>query len=116
VVTFERAALRALGKLPRDAQERLSRAALTLEHTPRPVGCRQMVGRPGYWRIRVGDYRMIYTIEDAVLRVLVVEGWGTVARSTGDGPDDHYGMTGYRLRRGWQPARQAQEAWPNPRE
>ncbi len=72
-VTFERAALRALGKLPRDAQSRLLRAAAALEHTPRPVGCRPMVGRPGHWRVRAGDYRMIYTIEDAALRVLVVE-------------------------------------------
>ncbi len=32
-----------------------------------------MVGRPGHWRSRVGDYRMIYTVEGAAMRVLVVE-------------------------------------------
>lgn len=40
-----------------------------------------MVGFPSLWRIRVGDYRVVYTIKDAELVVLAC-GWPTAARST----------------------------------
>lgn len=66
-------AARAFRKLPVPVQHRLTRAILTLEHAPRPVGCKAMAGQPGRWRIRVGDYRVIYTVDDGVLLVLVVE-------------------------------------------
>ena len=61
-IRYERTALRALGKLPRDVQARPLRATAALEHTPRPVGCKAMAGRPGHLRIRIGDYRVIYTV------------------------------------------------------
>jgi mRNA interferase RelE/StbE len=32
---------------------------------PRPPGCRKLVGSQDRWRVRVGDYRIIYTIDDA---------------------------------------------------
>ncbi|WP_322778777.1 type II toxin-antitoxin system RelE/ParE family toxin [Frankia sp. Cas4] len=63
----------AFRKLSRDVQNRLTKVILALEHTPRPVGCKAVVGQPGYWRIQVGDYRVIYTVWDDVLVVLVVE-------------------------------------------
>ncbi|SBW21034.1 hypothetical protein FDG2_1872 [Candidatus Protofrankia californiensis] len=66
-------AARAFRKLPVPVQRRLTRAFLALEHTPRPVGSKALVGSPGHWRIRVGDYRVIYTVRDDVLLVLVVE-------------------------------------------
>ncbi len=72
-VEIEAHAQRAFRKLPRLAQDRLAGAILALEHTPRPVGCKPMAGLPGHWRIRVGDYRVIYSIRDDVLLVLVVE-------------------------------------------
>jgi mRNA interferase RelE/StbE len=31
---------------------------------PRPSGCRKLVGRNNLWRIRVGDYRVIYAVDD----------------------------------------------------
>ena len=40
---------------------------------PRPPGCKKLEGKRSYYRIRVGDYRVIYTINDGILRVLVVE-------------------------------------------
>lgn len=42
-----------------------------LAQNPRPPGARALQGRPGI-RVRVGDYRIIYTIEDDVLVVVVV--------------------------------------------
>ena len=51
-------------------QERIAGAVARLELNPRPPGTRRLVHRTG-WRIRVGDYRMLYTINDAT-RVVTV--------------------------------------------
>jgi mRNA interferase RelE/StbE len=56
---------------PKDA-ERLERAMIGLSDDPRPAGCTPVKGVPGIWRIRVGDYRICYTIEHDVLTVLVL--------------------------------------------
>ena len=64
---------RALRKLPPEAYHAVRQAFLLLAISPRPPGCKKLRGRAGQWRIRRGDYRIIYEIEDAVLRVLVVE-------------------------------------------
>jgi mRNA interferase RelE/StbE len=37
-----------------------------LADNPRPVGCRKIQGEKSLWRIRVGDYRIIYSIDDAL--------------------------------------------------
>jgi mRNA interferase RelE/StbE len=65
------AAARALLKLdPHDAR-RVQAAIALLAEDPRPPASRPLRGRPA-WRVRVGDYRVIYTIEDDVLLVVVV--------------------------------------------
>jgi mRNA interferase RelE/StbE len=43
----------------------------TLAHDPRPAGVLALAGHPGLLHIRVGDYRVVYTVDDAVLVVLV---------------------------------------------
>lgn len=43
-----------------------------LEQDPRPSGCKKLRGATNTYRIRSGDYRVVYTIEDAELLVLVV--------------------------------------------
>ena len=53
-----------LSKLPHDAFERSCDAIRALAQEPRPRGCDKLTGRDG-WRIRVGDYRVIYEIDDA---------------------------------------------------
>jgi mRNA interferase RelE/StbE len=40
-----------------------------LASNPRPSGCKKLAGGDAEWRIRVGDYRVVYTIEDAELLV-----------------------------------------------
>jgi len=71
-IEWRPAAARALGKLDPPAQRRLRGAIALLAENPRPPASRPMVGRPGL-RLRVGDYRVIYTVGDAVLLVVVVE-------------------------------------------
>lgn len=70
---FEPPAWRELMALPEEAQNRILDAAYRLESQPRLSGCKKLKGAGNKYRIRVGNYRLIYTIEDDVLVVLVVQ-------------------------------------------
>ncbi|MCK0112847.1 type II toxin-antitoxin system RelE/ParE family toxin [Ornithinimicrobium sp. F0845] len=65
------AALRALKRIDRQHQARIRGAIALLAADPRPPGARALRGRDGL-RIRVGNYRIIYTVEDTRLLVVVV--------------------------------------------
>ncbi len=62
--------LEAVG-LKKDRQ-RIVAAILALAEEPRPVGCRKLSGKDKY-RIRCGDYRVVYSVHDAILVVAVVK-------------------------------------------
>ena len=70
-IEFRPAAAGALRKLDPSVRPRLQGAIALLAEDPRPPASRALRGRPGY-RVRVGDYRIIYTIDDDVLLVVVV--------------------------------------------
>ncbi len=65
------AAVRALRKLDPQICRRVQGALALLAHDPRPPAARALQGRPGL-RLRVGDYRILYTVADDVLVVVVV--------------------------------------------
>lgn len=65
------AAVRALRKVDHQNRGRIQGAIALLAQDPRPPGARALQGRPGL-RVRVGDYRIIYTIQDDVLLIVVV--------------------------------------------
>ncbi len=65
------AAARALRKLDPSVARRVQGAIALLARDPRPPAARQLQGRAGL-RVRVGDYRIIYTVSDDVLLVVVV--------------------------------------------
>jgi mRNA interferase RelE/StbE len=65
------AAVRALRKLDPPVARRIQGAIALLADDPRPPAARALQGRPGL-RVRVGDYRIIYTVDDDVLLVVVV--------------------------------------------
>ena len=65
------AAVRALRKLDPPIRGRLQGAIALLAESPRPPSARTLEGRPGL-RVRVGNYRIIYTVADDVLLVVVV--------------------------------------------
>ncbi len=71
-VAFEPAAIKELGRLDRPVARRIKRAVEGLAVDPRPASSTSLVGRPGLRRLRVGDYRVLYTIEDAELIVLAL--------------------------------------------
>lgn len=66
------AAVRQLRKLDRSAQRRVQAAIELLAAEPRPNAAKKLVGGYGEWRVRTGDYRIVYEIHDNVLLVLVV--------------------------------------------
>lgn len=61
-----------LNKLPASDQVRVLNAVNALAQTPRPPGCKKIVGTIDAWRIRVGDYRILYEIHDHILLLIVL--------------------------------------------
>lgn len=66
------AAARQLRKLDPVARRRVQAVVELLSHEPRPTNAQKLVGGDGEWRVRTGDYRIVYEIHDDVLMVLVV--------------------------------------------
>jgi mRNA interferase RelE/StbE len=71
-VDFTTAAARQVKKLPRPARDRVLDAVDDLGEDPRPHGAKKLVGEDTAWRIRIGDYRVIYDIFDEELTVTVI--------------------------------------------
>ncbi|HWC91176.1 MAG TPA: type II toxin-antitoxin system RelE/ParE family toxin [Pirellulales bacterium] len=71
-VEFLPSADKALGRLPLATQRRIVRAAELLADDPRPAGALKLTAGENVWRIRVGDYRVLYEIHDKRLLVLVI--------------------------------------------
>jgi len=81
-VLLERAAEKDLSRLSTGMHDRVIIAIQRLAKNPRPTGCRKLAGTDNDWRIRVGDYRVIYEIADdiRVVRVNRVRHRGEVYR------------------------------------
>jgi mRNA interferase RelE/StbE len=60
-----------LKKLPNTIATRIEDKMMELEQDPRPPGCKKLKGRDAY-RIRIGDYRVIYEVNDGRLVVTVI--------------------------------------------
>ncbi|GAA1122451.1 type II toxin-antitoxin system RelE/ParE family toxin [Arthrobacter flavus] len=65
------AAVRALRRIDHQDRDRIRGAIALLGKDPRPPGAKSLQGRPGL-RVRVGNYRIIYTVDDNVLIVAVI--------------------------------------------
>ena len=71
-VIFKPSADRQLRKLPVDVQRRIVGDVESLARNPRPAGVVKLTGDENLWRIRIGDYRVVYEIHDDRLMVLVL--------------------------------------------
>ena len=71
-IQFKPLALRQLEKLPRDVQKRLAAKIDALQDDSFPAGCRKMAGLPDTWRVRAGDYRVVYQVHRGILLILVL--------------------------------------------
>jgi mRNA interferase RelE/StbE len=65
-VVVERAAEKDLKRLSSEMLPRVASAIRALAQNPRPAGSRKLSGTESDWRIRVGDYRVIYEIADTI--------------------------------------------------
>ena len=63
-IVFTRSARKELSALSANTVERIFPKLEALAQNPRPDGCTKLVGEANLWRIRVGDYRIIYSIDD----------------------------------------------------
>ncbi len=62
----------AVESLPRDVARRIYARVDSLASNPRPNGCQKLQGGDNEYRVRVGDYRIVYAIEDKAILVIVL--------------------------------------------
>ena len=72
-IELKLAAKRGLSKLPQAVQKRIARKIEVLARNPRPPGVEKLKGLSDLYRLRVGDYRILYQIQEKILLVLVVQ-------------------------------------------
>jgi len=71
-VKISPAARRKIKRLPREVQAQFAEVALSLRDNPRPPGSKKLKIRPGRYRLRFGDYRIVYQVDDANQSVIVL--------------------------------------------
>lgn len=70
-IEIETTAAKSIQKLQRHDQIRVTKAIAALATDPRPTGCTKLSGTTSSYRVRVGDYRIVYIIDDTI-RVVTV--------------------------------------------
>jgi mRNA interferase RelE/StbE len=71
-VQIKASAVKAIGKLPKADQARVDERIASLATNPRPAGCVKLAGSSQLWRIRIGDWRLVYHLEDNPPSILVL--------------------------------------------
>lgn len=71
-VTLAPSAARQLRKFDPQVRRRIQGVLELLADDPRPPSATRLVGGSGEWRVRTGDYRIVYEIQDDILRILVL--------------------------------------------
>ncbi len=72
-IEIARSAEKQLKRLPTEDRRRLARAMLALAEEPHPPGCRKLTGYDDVFRIRVGVYRVIYSVSGRTLVIIVLK-------------------------------------------
>ena len=72
-VTVMRRAQRQLEAISTPLFEKIEEKMLSLANNPRPPGCKKFRGADRVWRIRIGDYRVLYEIDDDASIVIVIK-------------------------------------------
>ncbi|MCO6477258.1 MAG: type II toxin-antitoxin system RelE/ParE family toxin [Phaeodactylibacter sp.] len=71
-IRIKKSAQKEIKNLPKEMVKRVVKAINSLADDPRPAGCKKLTGYENYWRIRVGNYRVLYSIQDNVLVVEII--------------------------------------------
>ena len=72
-IYIERTAEKDIKNLQKEKQDDVIAQIKALSMTPRPLGCKKLAGSRNDWRIRTGDYRILYEIDDMVKIVRVMK-------------------------------------------
>ena len=72
-IEYTAAARKQLKKLPGNVLPRIIHSIELLPVNPRPEGIKKLSGYKEYYRIRVGDYRVVYSIQDDILMMLIIK-------------------------------------------
>ena len=72
-IEVSRSAEKQLRKLPREEQERIVQAILPLAQNPRPRGARKLSGYDEVFRIRVGRYRILYSVSSGTVVIIILK-------------------------------------------
>lgn len=72
-IEWTSAASRQVRKAPKPVQQQILALVELLSSNPRPAKAVKLTDAKSFWRVRAGDYRVVYQIEDGALRILVVK-------------------------------------------
>ncbi len=74
IVKLNKQYIKDLKKIPKKDQEHIKNKILELEDNPRPEGSKKLQGpsHPPLYRIRIGDYRVVYAIQDNILLIVII--------------------------------------------
>jgi mRNA interferase RelE/StbE len=72
-VFYKRSASEELLQLPANIAHKVKAVISSLSENPRPHGCKKLKGSINEYRIRIGSYRVIYTITDTILIVTIIK-------------------------------------------
>lgn len=72
-LVYKKGVDKTLARLPKSDYIRVSEKILSLADDPRPLGCKKLIGSLNEYRIRVGNYRVIYTVADESITVFVIK-------------------------------------------
>ena len=71
-IVFARSALKQLEKLPQEVKQRVAGSLPLLQENPRPPQCKKLKGQENTYRLRFGDYRLIYEISEKMKSIYVL--------------------------------------------
>ncbi len=72
-IVFRKSARKQIRQLPKLAIGKITTAIDLLADEPRPANCKKMQGADDTYRIRIGDYRVIYTVNDRIVTVEIIK-------------------------------------------
>jgi len=73
IITVKPSAQKKLNSLAIEISSRMATRIRALATDPRPDGCLKLKGKQNQWRMRVGDYRIIYSIDDVNFAIVILK-------------------------------------------
>lgn len=71
-ILWKKSAVKEFNKLPKQQSSRIYDAISDLSNNPRPENSKNMITLSKHYRLRIGDYRVIYSIEDKILIIEII--------------------------------------------